>query len=89
MVKAVLTAAASQVSAETSVLISTSVMTLHAAITKNVPMSLVVIIALLSLKTLKKSLHVQPVTLASSQLALILTNVQVLTHVVTTKHVTI
>ena len=89
MVKAALTAAASLVSAVPFVLISTNVTTLHAVITKNVPMFLVAIIALLSPKILKRSLHVQQDTLANSQAALTLMNVLVLTHVATTRHVTI
>ena len=89
MVKVALTAAASLVSAVPFVLISTNVTTLHVVITKNVPMFLVAIIALLSPKILKRSLHVQLDTLANSPAALTLMNVQVLTLVETTRHVTI
>ena len=89
MEKAGLTAAVNQVSVVPFVLISTNVTTLHVVITKNVPMFLVVIIAPLSPRTLKRSLHVLLDTLASSPAALTLMNVQVLTHVETTRHVTI
>ena len=89
MLKAALTVVAIQVSVVPFVLISTNVTTLHVVITKNVPMFLVVIIAPLSLRTLKRSLHVLLVTLASSPAALTLMNVLVLTHVVTIRHATI
>ena len=89
MPKAALTVGAIQVSAVPFVLISTNVTTLHVVITKNVPMFLVVIIAPLSPRILKKSLHVLPVTLVSSPAALTLMNVLVLTHVVTIRHATI
>jgi len=89
MEKAGLTAAVNQVSVVPFVLISTNVTTLHVVITKNVPMFLVVIIAPLSPRTLKRSLHVLLDTLASSPAALTLMNVPVLTHVVTIRHATI
>jgi hypothetical protein len=71
------------------VLISTSVTTVHVMLPRNVQMFPVAIIVLLSLMTLKKSLHVPTDILATFQLVLTLMNAPILIHVVTTRLVTI